>query len=78
MRILQTDEDWQEPEKQTSLQFDNPKQMISMHDIIDNIVTGVFFVKSYITYKLYCLVLVHLSCVFLGSGAAKKHVGLHK
>ena len=23
-----------------------------MHDIIDNIVTGVFFVKSYITYKL--------------------------
>ena len=48
MRILQTDEDWQEPEKQTSLQFDNPKYIISMHDIIiDNIVTGVFFVKSF-------------------------------
>ena len=47
MRILQTDEDWLEPEKQTSLQFDNPKHIISMHDIIDNIVTGVFFVKSF-------------------------------
>ena len=46
MRILQTSEDWREPEKQTSLQFDNPKHQISMHDIIDNIVTGVFFVNA--------------------------------
>ena len=38
MRILQTDEDWLGPEKQTSLQFDNPKHIISMHDIIDDIV----------------------------------------
>ena len=65
MRILQTDEDWLGPEKQTSLQFDNPKHIISIHDIIGNIVTGVFFVRSYITYnKLHCLVLVHLSYVF--------------
>ena len=78
MRILQTDEDWLGPEKQTSLQFDNPKHQISMHDIIDDIVTGVFFVRSFNAFLLYCLVLVHLSCVFLGSGAAKKHAGLHK
>ena len=55
MRILQTDEDWQEPEKQTSLQFDNPKYIISMHDIIiDNIVTGVFFVRDGVTKKNCC------------------------